>query len=246
MPHAATLSSQTSRKADKPLYALAKFLFSSQAAAGFESRVALGRSAHGHVGGRPPSNVLRSPAPPKLYADVGPTSPELQVGGRIASRPTSSIHTANISRREVAASVVTAALALASASPKLARAEDQIPADKSEINDTLLKFEPRGITPQDTIVFGLGVTPFAWATVEFWRRIVNGESFGTGKDSVTIDPETYEALIKDGADEDQLRRAGGRRVLGADAMFAARVLFAAAGLSLALVAYAVVQVLIGA
>lgn len=41
-------------------------------------------------------------------------------------------------------------------------------------------FEPRGITAQDTIVFIIGIIPFIWATNEFWRRIVAGESFGTG------------------------------------------------------------------
>jgi hypothetical protein len=35
-------------------------------------------------------------------------------------------------------------------------------------------------------VFIIGLIPFAWATVEFWRRIAFGESFGTGKDSVII------------------------------------------------------------
>jgi len=47
-------------------------------------------------------------------------------------------------------------------------------------------FEPRGVTTLDSIVFAIGVLPFAWATVEFWRRIAVGESFGTGKDSVII------------------------------------------------------------
>lgn len=49
-----------------------------------------------------------------------------------------------------------------------------------------IMFKPRGITTQDSIVFAIGVLPFAWATVEFWRRIAVGESFGTGKDSVII------------------------------------------------------------
>ena len=48
--------------------------------------------------------------------------------------------------------------------------------------------------------------------MEFWRRIANGEAFGTGKDGVVIDEETYEKLLTEGADEDQIRRAGGRRV----------------------------------
>eukprot|EP00968_Pinguiococcus_pyrenoidosus_P003079 scaffold183_cov249-Pinguiococcus_pyrenoidosus.AAC.2 len=43
---------------------------------------------------------------------------------------------------------------------------------------------------QDTVVFAIGVVPFAWATVEFWRRIAVGLGFGTGKDSIVIDPDT--------------------------------------------------------
>jgi hypothetical protein len=35
-------------------------------------------------------------------------------------------------------------------------------------------------------IFLAGIFPFAWATVEFWRRIAVGEPFGTGKDSVRI------------------------------------------------------------
>jgi len=38
----------------------------------------------------------------------------------------------------------------------------------------------------DVVVFLIGLIPFTWATVEFWRRIAVGEPFGTGKDSVYI------------------------------------------------------------
>ena len=87
-------------------------------------------------------------------------------------------------------------------------------------------FEPRGITTEDTIVFVLGCIPFVWAGVEFWRRIAVGDPFGTGSDSVFIN------------DTSGNRTRAVRRVLGADAIFAARVLFAIAGISLASVVVA--------
>ena len=73
--------------------------------------------------------------------------------------------------------------------------------------------------------------------VEFWRRIAVGASFGTGTDSIVIDP-SFDA---DDADEDQLRRFGGRRVLGSDAIAAAYVLMAVAGGSVALALVAAAQ-----
>ena len=70
-----------------------------------------------------------------------------------------------------------------------------------------------------------------------------GASFGTGADRIVIDPNAAGPGPGDefdyvaGADDDQLRRFGGRRVLGADAILAARVLFGIAGASLALTLY---------
>lgn len=101
-------------------------------------------------------------------------------------------------------------------------------------------FEPRGITKEDTVVFVIGTVPFVWATVEFWRRIAVGVGFGTGSDSVVIDPEVD---YKEGADDDQLRRFGGRRILGQDAILTARLLFAAAFFSLGLTGFLAYQVL---
>ena len=77
-------------------------------------------------------------------------------------------------------------------------------------------FEPRGVTPEDTIVFILGTIPFLWATVEFWSRIARGDSFGTGKDSVIIN------------DTSGNRKRPLQRVLGQDAIIAAYILFAIA------------------
>ena len=96
-------------------------------------------------------------------------------------------------------------------------------------------FEPRGVTPQDTGVFVIGCIPFVWATWEFWRRIAVGASFGTGKDAIVFD-------TGDDADEDQVRRFGGRRVLGKGALAVAYVLFAAAGGSVLLAVYAALNV----
>mmetsp|Transcript_45737 Transcript_45737/g.103279 ORF Transcript_45737/g.103279 Transcript_45737/m.103279 type:complete len:156 (-) Transcript_45737:296-763(-) len=88
--------------------------------------------------------------------------------------------------------------------------------------DSMITFEPRGVTAQDTAVFVAGCLPFAWATVEFWRRIAVGESFGTGSDSVIIGEDLNPESSR------------GRRVLGKDAFFAAYVLFGIAGASLVL------------
>ena len=96
-------------------------------------------------------------------------------------------------------------------------------------------FEPRGVTPLDTGVFVIGCIPFVWATWEFWRRIAVGASFGTGKDAVVFD-------TGDDADDDQIRRFGGRRVLGKGALAVAYVLFAAAGGSVLLAVYAALTV----
>jgi hypothetical protein len=70
---------------------------------------------------------------------------------------------------------------------RLTKTRTQVSIDPAVVEAAApIVFEPRGITTQDSIVFAIGVLPFAWATVEFWRRIAVGESFGTGKDSVII------------------------------------------------------------
>ena len=80
------------------------------------------------------------------------------------------------------------------------------------------------------MIFVLGCVPFVYAGIEFWTRIANGDSFGTGKDSVVIKPlgEQYD---------------GNKRVLGQDAMIAARILFGIAGASAVLVVVSVFDVL---
>ena len=82
---------------------------------------------------------------------------------------------------------------------------------------------------KDTWIFLAGVFPFAWATVEFWRRIMFGEPFGTGSDSVII-----------GMD-DSPQDSRGRRVLGRGALITAYVLFVLAFGTIGIVLYSVLS-----
>ena len=132
--------------------------------------------------------------------------------------------------RARAALAVAAVALLAAAAPALALDGPPLPSAAPGV------YEPRGVTPQDTVVFLIGTVPFLWAAWEFWRRIAVGASFGTGKDSIVIAPEIADGLVDD-ADEDQLRRFGGRRVLGNDAISAAYVLMTVAAGSVALALY---------
>ncbi|KAJ1445470.1 hypothetical protein M885DRAFT_579136 [Pelagophyceae sp. CCMP2097] len=128
---------------------------------------------------------------------------------------------------------VAAAAAAWLAEPSLAAAADEV---------VRAPFEPRGITAVDTAVFFIGVAPFAWAAVEFWRRIAVGEPFGTGSDSVVFDVAVNgDDDLVGGADDDQLRRFGGRRILGQDAIVTAKVLMVAAAASIALTFVAAAQ-----
>lgn len=81
----------------------------------------------------------------------------------------------------------------------------------------------------DFWVFLVGIFPFAWATVEFWRRIAFGEPFGTGSDSVVI-----------GMDDSPMDSRG-RRVLGRGALITAYVLFALAFSTIGIVIYSIVS-----
>ncbi len=81
----------------------------------------------------------------------------------------------------------------------------------------------------DFWVFLAGIFPFAWATVEFWRRIAFGQPFGTGSDSVII-----------GID-DSPSDSRGRRVLGKGALVTAYILFALAFGTIGLVLYSIVS-----
>jgi len=81
----------------------------------------------------------------------------------------------------------------------------------------------------DVWVFVAGIIPFAWATVEFWRRIAVGEPFGTGKDSVYIG--------KDNAPQE----SRGRRTLDRGAFFVAYLLFALAAGAIGITLYSVLD-----
>lgn len=99
-------------------------------------------------------------------------------------------------------------------------------AEPALAEEAQVVFEPRGITPEDSVIFVIGCVPFVWAGIEFWRRIAVGESFGTGRDSVVIN------------DTSGNRPRPLQRVLGQDAIIAARILFGLAFASGALVLFA--------
>lgn len=108
-------------------------------------------------------------------------------------------------------------------------------------------------------IFVVGFIPYAVATVEFWRRIAVGASFGTGSDSVVFPTTTLQnnnnnnnvtsifssfqttSLVRSsptfiGQDNDRTSSRG-RRILGNDALIAAYILFAVAGGVLGLVTF---------
>ena len=71
----------------------------------------------------------------------------------------------------------------------------------------------------DVVVFAVGLVPFVWAGIEFQRRVLSGESFGTGK--------TGRVKFKRGIDREETAD-GGARVLGDGALALAYILFAIA------------------
>lgn len=84
------------------------------------------------------------------------------------------------------------------------------------------------LTNSDVWVFVIGIIPFLWATIEFWRRIAVGEPFGTGSDSVII------------GEDNNPDSSRGRRVLGKDALIVAYILFGVSAAVAGLVLYTVV------
>lgn len=89
------------------------------------------------------------------------------------------------------------------------------------------------------IVFIIGIIPFLWATVEFWRRIAVGASFGTGSDSVVI-PRPSDDLVTIGEDGNPLSSRG-RQTLDRGALTVAYVLFAIAAGSVGIAIASVVM-----
>lgn len=98
----------------------------------------------------------------------------------------------------------------------------------------------------NVVVFLIGLIPFGWATVEFWRRIAVGATFGTGRDSVVI-PKPQDGLLDDDGnplitigEDNNPASSRGRQVLGKDALIVAYLLFAIAAGSVGIAVYSVV------
>lgn len=102
--------------------------------------------------------------------------------------------------------------------------------DTSELVNTVDAADETGLLSNQAIVatFVVGLVPFAVATVEFWRRIAVGDTFGTGSDSVVIIGE-----------DDAPLSSRGRRVLGKGALVTAYLLFGVAATVLGIVLYSV-------
>jgi hypothetical protein len=95
-----------------------------------------------------------------------------------------------------------------------------------------IPFDPSAIQSPTTtwFVFIVGVIPFIWATIEFWRRIAVGASFGTGSDSVVFSI----------GEDDNPESSRGKQVLGKGALVIAYALFAIAAAVLGLVLLSVI------
>ena len=101
------------------------------------------------------------------------------------------------------------------------------------------------LSPTTTlIVFIIGIIPFIWATIEFWRRIAVGASFGTTADSVVIpspfDNNDDEGLITIGEDGNPLSSRG-RQTLDRGALTVAYVLFGVAAFTVGIAVASVVM-----
>jgi hypothetical protein len=104
----------------------------------------------------------------------------------------------------------------------------------------------------NTIIFIIGLIPFVVASIEFWRRIAVGDSFGTGTDSIVFPSQQQEEqrntttttttttirTFTIGKDDTPLESRG-RRVLGQDSLIVAYVLFTIAAAVLSIVFYSV-------
>lgn len=117
-------------------------------------------------------------------------------------------------------------------------------------SDVALPPPPPSVEPlsntANVVVFIIGLIPFGWATVEFWRRIAVGATFGTGKDSVVI-PKPEDVLLDDDGnplitigEDNNPTSSRGRQVLGKDALIVAYLLFAIAAASVGIAVYSVI------
>jgi len=122
----------------------------------------------------------------------------------------------------------------------------------STIEGTTNEIAPQPLSDTtNIIIFILGIFPFAWATNEFWRRIAVGLPFGTGSDSVLIQPPS--ALDKDATTTDNMgntvlttigednnpKSSRGRQVLGKGALLVAYFLFGIAAFSIGIAVFSV-------
>jgi len=106
-------------------------------------------------------------------------------------------------------------------------------------SDITNSIEPKPLSDTtNIIVFLVGIFPFIWATVEFWRRIAVGLPFGTGSDSILIRPE-QETITTIGEDNNPVSSRG-RQVLGKGALAVAYFLFAVAAFSVGIAVLSVV------
>ena len=109
------------------------------------------------------------------------------------------------------------------------------------------------LSPTTTlIVFIIGIIPFIWATIEFWRRIAVGASFGTTADSVVIpspfdndtsskeNSEGNDKLITIGEDNNPMSSRG-RQTLDRGALTVAYVLFGVAAFTVGIAVASVVM-----
>jgi hypothetical protein len=103
--------------------------------------------------------------------------------------------------------------------------------DATVSKTTALLLSPNSILsaniPRDVWVFIVGIIPFGWATIEFWRRIAVGEPFGTTSDSIYIGKENAPSESR------------GRRVLDRGAFIVAYVLFGIAAAAIGITLYSV-------
>lgn len=97
-----------------------------------------------------------------------------------------------------------------------------------EESSVLFVAEQLSLRNTNVWIFLVGLVPFGWATIEFWRRIAVGEPFGTSSDSIYIG--------KDAAPNE----SRGRRVLDRGAFVVAYILFGIAATAIGITLYSVV------
>lgn len=141
----------------------------------------------------------------------------------VSQRPSATVYRVSSPLKMAPTTDAIDSLLLASNSLQLATDSALVEPSSSSTNEFVL-------SPAQTIlVFIIGLVPFGFATVEFWRRIAFGESFGTGKDSIVF-------IGKEG----DATSSRGQRVLGNDSLIVAYILFAIAAAVLGVVLVAVV------